>query len=196
MNNSYRKAVVILSFVLLSACTAIEKSPYPSDWPDIDRAASDCAGMNGVYSTAAALQTYRHPHQDVLLALVLLPPGEYLTKAKRVSLEFASDDYLEVNALAEDGTHSLKRRYRVGEEFLRCENGALLINPTKMPERSTAPDNPLVGISKSLIELRKAQDGSLVMRESGSATGMAFLLVPVHTRSEQWYLFHLWKDTK
>ena len=194
MNHSFRNALMILSLVLLSACTAIEKSPYPADWPAIDHAASDCTGMSGVYSSAAALQTYRHPHQDVLLALALLPPGEYLTQVQRVSLDFGSVDYLEVHALAEDGSVLLKRRYREGEEFLHCENGALILNPSKMPERVKAPDTPLVGFSRNQVELRKAQDGALVMRESGSATGMAFLLVPVHTQSEQWYLFRLWPD--
>lgn len=188
----YQTIALLLPLVLLSACTAIEKSPYPTDWPVVERGATECTGISGVYySSAAVLQTYQHPRQDVLLALTLLPPGEYLSQVQRVSLDFENDGHLLVNALAEDGTVLLERRYREDGEFLRCESGALIFNPAKMPEISKAPDNPLVGISKSRIELYKAQDGSLIMRESGSATGMVFLLVPVHAQSEQWYLFRL-----
>lgn len=194
MRHKYRNTALILSLALVSACTAIEKSPYPADWPHVDLSVTDCAGLNGVYSSAAALLTYRHPHQDVLLASALLPSGEYLTQVERVSLDYGSDGYLVVNALAEDDTILLTGRYRDDGEFLLCESGVLIFNPSQMPGRASAPDNPLVGISKSRIELQRTQDGSLIVRESGSATGMAFLLVPMHMQSEEWYLFRLWRS--
>jgi len=196
MLRKYRNTVLALSLVLLSACTAIEKSPYPADWPPVGLAAKDCAVVNGIYSNAAERQTYQHPHNDVMLALALLPPGEPVTQTARVALEYGDEGCLLVHALAEDGAVLIERRYRMGEGFVRCEEGVLILNPAKMPERVSAPDNPLVGISSSRIELYKAQDGSLIMRESGSATGMAFLLVPMHMQSEEWYLFRLWRDNK
>ncbi|SCZ67405.1 hypothetical protein [Thiohalomonas denitrificans] len=189
-----KKAVIaLLISMLLSACTAIEKSTYPQDWPAIDLTVTDCSAISGVYDSAAELQTHRHPRQDVLLALTLLPPGEYLKQVRSVSLQVKNHERVAVHALAEDGAVLAERSYRIGDGFFRCEDGALIVNPDNMPDKQRAPDNPVVGITRNRISLHKAQDGALIMQEAGSATGLAFLLVPVHVQSEEWYLFRLWR---
>jgi len=179
----------MLMGLLLAGCASIDKSPYPTTWPQPVRLDSGCRQINGIYRSGVAEQTYQHPHGDRLLALTLLPSEPSLKDAVSVALELGQDEKLEVSAYAKDGSLLARQDYRAEDEVYRCQDGLLLFEPAEKRGEKRAADNPLLGFAWGEVALQRTGDGSLLMRTTSGATGLAYLLIPVYAKSESWYLF-------
>lgn len=177
------------SLFLLTSCAVIDKSPYPANWPMVKSEAMDCSDISGLYHNGAELKTYPHPHHEILLGLTLMPPGAILNQVRSVSIDADNEARLVITAYGENGAVILEHKYLREDGFFRCKGSAVIVDPDKMPHSPRPPDNPLVGVSDALVMLQRAEDGSLIMREVGTVTGLVFLLFPMHVESEQWYLF-------
>lgn len=173
--------------LLLTGCTAVEKSPYPTDWPQ-PLSTQGCDAVSGRYESRVSWATYTHPHGEILLGLSLLQTQPLVHRVKSVEIDLGPDT-LTITGYGETGELLLHQSYNHESGVYHCENGMLVIDPERMDQSETAPDSPLFGVSSGGLELLRTEDGSLVMRKWGSATGMAYLLVPVHAESEQWYRF-------
>ena len=185
----YSRLLSLPLFLLCVGCAAIDKASYPSEWPAIASGREACGSINGLYESRAASHTYPHPHRDYFLSLTMLPVDESYRLIEAVSLEYGDDNSLKVVGYSGNGAPLKKHTYTARSGFFACANGILIMDPARKPGREYASDNPLVGISSEEIALTKAQDGSLVMRSSGSAIGMAFLIIPVYADTEHWYRF-------
>jgi hypothetical protein len=179
----------LLISLLMTGCASVNKSPYPESWPQAVALDAGCRQINGRYRSGADRQTYLLPHDDILLALTLLPPEAALKEATSVSLDLTPDGSFKVAAYAQDGTVLSRQDYPVEDGIFRCKDGALLFEPAKKRGTAHAADNPLLGVAWGEVALQRAQDGSLLMRTTSGATGMAYLLIPVYAKSEHWYLF-------
>jgi len=192
MHNTIRDVLslfVVLSSLLFAGCAAVDVSPYPDAWPRALAGNTRCEAINGVYASKAQQTTSRQAQRETLLAVTLLPFDARLPQATRVAIEVADERFLQIVTYAKDGQVLVAKNYRYGDGFFRCEAGTLVVRPDKMPDAKRAPDNPIVGFSRAEIVLQKAEDGSLIMKDMSRATGLAFLVVPVHGESEQWFLF-------
>ena len=184
----YSRVLSLPVFLLCVGCAAIDKASYPSEWPAIVSGRDSCGSINGRYESRAASYTYPHPHRDHFLSLAMLPVDSYRL-IEAVSLEYGDDNSLKVIGYSGNGAPLKKYTYTAGSGFFACSDGILVLDPARKPDREHASDNPLVGTNSEEIALTKAQDGSLVMRSSASAVGMAFLLIPVYADTEHWYRF-------
>lgn len=184
-----RNALVLLTQFVMAGCTAIETSPYPPQWPGTVRLDGKCREISGVYQSRAEHQTYQHPQSDRLLAIMLLPVSPRLEGVSSVSLRVQADGALWIRAYDEGQALLTEHVYPADGGIFRCNDGELEFLPAKKPGRERAADTPMVGVTWERVTLRKAATGALVMQTASGATGMAFLVVPVHARSVQWYLF-------
>lgn len=184
-----KKVWTLLTLFIMAGCTAIEKSPYPPEWPKTIALGSSCKGINGIYQSRAEQQTYSHPQKESLLAITLLPANAKLEGVANVSIGIQEDGALWVRAYDTRDALLSEHVYPVGDGAFSCDTNALVFLPAKKPGTERAPDNPVVGVGWERVAFRKTATDALVMQSASGVTGMAFLIVPVHARSEQWYLF-------
>jgi len=181
----------ILTFVLLlTGCASVDRTPYPSSWPLLVSGESGCSALDGTYENAAAQTSYPDRWQKVRLALTLLPHSVDLQSIRTLTLDLnTAGDRLRVTGRNKAGQVVAQYDYAKRSGIFRCDAGQLVIHPDRLPKAQRAPDNPVVGVTRQDVRLLKARDGSLILRESGSATGLAFMVVPVHAESTQWFRF-------
>jgi len=181
--------VLVLPF-LLTGCASVDNTPYPSSWPSLQQHGTTCSAINGSYESAAIRTSHPDRWQQVRLALTVLPQSVDYSSIRIISLALNdAGDRLRVTGSDADGHVVAKYDYARSSGIFRCDGGQLVIRTDRLPDAQKAPDNPVVGFTQHDVRLLKARDGSLIMKESGSVTGMAFMVVPVHAEGTQWWQF-------
>ncbi len=182
-------AAALLLPLLLASCASINRTPYPTTWPQQGDVGEGCQHISGRFYNAAEGKSYEHPQGHQLLGMTLFPYDVRLQQVESIRVWFDASDGLRVSGYNDADAMLIERVYAPGNAYVRCQDGMLLISPDKKPGSSPAPDNPVLGHSSNVLTLWMTADGSLILHEVASATGLAFLIIPAHAESEQWYLF-------
>lgn len=183
-------SIALLFPFLLTGCVSVDKAPYPPSWPPLQANGISCSAINGSYESAASRTSHPDRWQQIRLALTILPRSVDYASIPVISLALNDvGERLQVTGKDADGHVIAEYDYARSSGIFRCDKGQLVIRTERLPDAQKAPDNPVVGITQHDVRLMKARDGSLIMKESGSVTGMAFLVVPVHAEGTQWWQF-------
>jgi hypothetical protein len=155
----YRIGLVLPVLFLAAGCAAIDKAPYPRDWPASVRQGASCQSVSGVYENRAAEYTFADPQKEQLLAHTLLPGNGSVSPIGTVLLAYGPDETVRVAGYSADGALLTEKRYRRGDGIVTCDNGRLVFRLDRMEEKGSAPDDPLIGVVSAEATLAKATDG-------------------------------------
>jgi len=168
--------------LLLAACS-FDSQPYPRYWSPMVMNQTDCPDLSGHYQIDNAdckdhrcAPLYSQFSQS-------FEPGRPLRRALReVELQGVREGRLLINYPAvDDGpgqTFSLQR----GKDF-QCESGQAVF---EQPGYFIVGEGAIGRHGAVRRYFSRTMDGSLVMRETSSAGGIAFLFIPVYLSSETW----------
>jgi hypothetical protein len=76
-----------------------------------------------------------------------------------------------------------KHRYAADSGVFDCDEGQLEFYPRKLGAGDSA------GVGWERVVLRKAEDGSLILRKGGLFSGLVFMVFPMSVSTGDWYLF-------
>jgi hypothetical protein len=115
----------------------------------------------------------------VLLSYLLWPQDAQLRheQVETIAVEALGPQTLRVTAQGRDGARKVGE-YVLGRDF-RWEGGRLRLDP-RVSVAGFRSGEPMLGIVSEGLVLGLDHEGQGKVRQTGSATGMAFLVVPLH----------------
>lgn len=180
---------LVMPLFLMSCASADEG--YPANWASL-RDDVVCSGVFGVYENQGELanlgvaKNYKldnyHPR---LSDLLLQTPNDRIAAAKANFVEISQhDSVLYVRAL--QGSEVLVSA-QYPQNLTRCKDGWLTVATDSGMAHGNG--NVVLGYAENAKMLRSAADGSLVVRSTSKAAGLAFLMVPVAGNSTTYMRF-------
>lgn len=168
--------------LLLTGC-AIQSQPYPRYWSPIVMNQKECPDLSGHYQIDNAdCQAHRCESLYSKFPPSYAPGWSFLRDLREIELQGVREGRLQIHYPSMDGgsgaTFSLQR----GTDF-QCESGQLVF---ETPGSFMVGDGAIGRHGALRRYFSRTTDGSLVMREAGSAGGVIFLFIPVYLSNETW----------
>ncbi|MFN4165506.1 MAG: hypothetical protein ACK4GK_13090 [Ferrovibrio sp.] len=183
--------------VLLLGCAKTNHDAYPEGWPQLTGIGPDCRGIAGIYSMSGSSSDPRFPAvRWPVTGTRIEPPVRWhvpVGKPDMLRLSFIKDDVLRIETGWYDeaewiphaaSTLVLASDSDSSEHVARynCDEHGLEIPP--------GPHIGVAGYNSYFRGLIKAEDGSLVLRDTSSAAGVwVFPPFPMISNSTTWYRF-------
>lgn len=173
----------MMAAALLLAGCSIHSEPYPRYWSPMAMNQTECPDLSGHYQMESAdCQDHRCESLDSKLPAAYTPGWPLLRDVHEIEFQGVREGRLQIHYPAVDGgpgsTYSLQR----GTAF-QCERGQLVF---ETPGSFMAGDGAIGRKGALHRYFSRTTDGSLVMREAGSAGGVVFLFIPVYLSNETW----------
>lgn len=184
--------------MLLAACAHVDSDAYPEGWPQLVDIGPDCLAVAGTYSVAGKSNDAQRPEANLITSIFRisgntwtrldaaslsyqLPPGT----PDQIRLSFTDDKKLRAEGLRNDGAIPAVQwiyELKPGEDGYRCGPHGLQI--------PAGGGIPVMGYNSDLRVLLRAEDRSLILRESTDAVGVfLFPPIPVAWESIAWERF-------
>lgn len=175
----------MLCLLPLSGCVSYPN--YPSGWSSLEAPREDCESLSGAYWNRgywnrSGASDFGISH---LATKLFHYDDAFREGVERVEITAVKEGALEVKAIAKDGTAQSKRYLASKGEFT-CSAGKIEIPYSD----ASAIGGPLVmGASKGVNTLAKAQDGSLVVKDAAAGVGLVLLVIPAAMDGHEWSRF-------
>ncbi len=169
---------------------------YPRRWAHLSAGNDTCADLVGRYSPIGEYddpkETQRFGSMDLILTLAANPRDfdrRRLEHIEWVQITFGANGVLRVRAFRND-VAILELHYAEADATLSCErDGAKILAYSGASEPGASPDNPIAGLFSGATYLRKADDGSLIIKRHEAVVGLVFMMLPIAWSETGWMRF-------
>ena len=179
------RMVPFLLCLPLTACFSFGGEKYPPAWPSLS-SEGNCSSISGTYVDSGERigeNTFEHASLSSALGHYKSQPFAFPTDRVRISFG-DGDDVMEVKVWTMDRPVGTIRFSRVAGDF-KCYWGSIEISRSEFLAGAM-----VAGSETEAIRVSKAVDGSLILRRSDSAYGVAGGVIPiVATRVVSWSRF-------
>src|SRR5437764_4251322 len=169
----FSRVLVVLAASLV-AC--VHGSAYPVPWPAlVSSGDGHCPDLTGRYTDRG--ETFDSPHWISLSGLLLS------VRAAQVEISLSDSGELRIHGWTDHGSAGTKSLARSAGDF-DCDG----LRVTLRREAEWVNREGVVGRQSRVLQLSKAVDGSLVIRDEGSGFGFLFFIPIVGTQT-LWHRF-------
>ena len=175
-----KNAVTILIFFLMTVLTgcAISQSGDASGFVP----STDISALSGVYRNKSEANSNALPPRYLSAFLWRGETSLSNEAVDAVQVAVKNDSLIEAQALGKEGQVMAFTRFERGTHF-EFKAGQLQVKPS-VNAAGFKSGEPMVGVTKESIILGLDAQGHAKVRQVSSATGMAFLILPIHVSDE------------